>query len=467
MHKNKIIQVLKSLSPKELREADKFVRSPIHNRHEQVAVLFQYLRKHLNGSEKAFDRERIFKHLFPNETFDMQKVHHVSSYLLKVLEEYLSWSEWRKDESNYGLYLMRAYSGHKLEGQFTTTLSKTKKSLENNFRRDAHFHQLHYQFQFEEYNFARRQGRTRDFNLQQLADSQDIAFLVEKLKNACLLLSHQAVTKKNYDQSFLEVILEFLQGNKLLNTPAIAMYYHGLLALSDIQNEQSFLELKKLLVEEEGTFEISELRDLFILAINYCIRRLNMDDQSYLREVFDIYQAGLKIDVFLDNGELSPWTFNNIAQSGLRLKEFEVVEEFILQYNSFLPNDQRDNCFNLNFAWLHYGKKNYRDAMQLLLQMDLRKDILMACGVRTLFARMYYELNEYDTLASHLQSFKTFIKRKKALAYHRAPYLHFIQYLQKISQGKFNGKQTKENLAKEINETKVAAKEWLLEQLNN
>lgn len=466
MHKNKVVKIIRSFSPAEVRQLDKFVRSPIHNQHEDVTRLFQYIRKHLTGGERALRRQNVFKYLFPDEEFDMQKVHHVSSYLLKVIEEFLAWKEWRKEKTEFGLQLMRAYSYHKLDMQFKNCHKKTLQAHLKQPLRDAQFYQQMYSLQFEEYNYARTLGRTREFNLQHLSDSQDTAFLVEKLKNACLLLSHQAVTKTTYDTRFLKVILKFLEGHQLLDTPAVSIYYHAYLALSDVKNEHSFDQLKNMLVTQKSAFQIGELRDLYILAINYCIRRLNSGNQAYLREVFDIYQAGLETNVFIDNGVLSPWTYNNIVQSGLKLREFQVVEDFILKYKDFLPENQRDNFFNFNFAWLHYGKKEYRTAMQLLLLMDISNDVLTACAVKTLSARMYYEQGEFETLNNHLQSFKVFIRRKKILAYHRELYMNFIQFLQNLAQQSWNGKRKDSALVDAIRHTKVvAAKEWLLEQV--
>jgi hypothetical protein len=148
------------------------------------------------------------------------------------------------------------------------------------------------------------------------------------------------------------------------------------------------------------------------------------------------------------------------------LGAFDTIENFILKYKDALPEKQRDAFFNYNYAWFFYQKKNYGKAMTLLAKTESSKDVLINCTAKTLLARMYFEQQEFESLNSLLQSFKVFINRKKALAYHRTPYLHFIKFLQKIIHAQFQPNFSKQALVQDISGTKVAAKEWLLEQLN-
>ncbi|MBK8563319.1 MAG: hypothetical protein IPN76_08215 [Saprospiraceae bacterium] len=185
MQKNKVVIVLKSLSAEEMRQLDKFIKSPVHNRHEEVVRLFQYLRKHLHGSERALEKERVYESLFPKTPFDMQKVHYISSYLLKVVEEYLAWKEWRGNEVGFGLSLMKSYNAHRLELAHKSSLNWTQEQHQTQPLRDAHHYLQSYQLYAQEYLAAKAMGRTKDFNLQQLIDAQDIAFIIDKLKNGC------------------------------------------------------------------------------------------------------------------------------------------------------------------------------------------------------------------------------------------------------------------------------------------
>ena len=465
MAKIKIIELIKSLSSEELRILDKFVKSPIHNKHEKVIKLFSYIRKNIAKPSDRIYGEKLFKTVFPNEPIEMQRLHYVSSYLQKTVEEFLAWREWKKDSVEVGINLTKALRKHKIGNQFQKCLSITNERNLSQPLRDATYYHNRYRLLLEDFRYANLFGRTKNLNLQELADTQDIAYIVEKLRNASLLLSHQAVTKQEYDQGLLPYILVFLKNSDYLKIPSVTVYYHAYLSMSDQNNESSFLKLKTALFEQSTSFEIEELKGLYIIAINFCIKKLNTDNLNYRREVFEIYQAGLKYNIFFNNEEFSPWTYSNIVQVGLMLGEFGVIEKFIKKYKEYLPKKKMEAYYSYNYAWFFYQKKDYQNAMQLLLKTDYGGDILISCTAKTLLTRMYFELKELDSLESLLNSFKMFIRRKKMLAYHKDPYLKFIQFVQRISIPNYTDKYSMEILRQEIANSNVAAKEWLLEQV--
>lgn len=462
MHKNKVILLLKSLSTEEIRQLDKFVCSPVHNQHEEVIRFFQYVRKYLHNGERALKRENVFAQLYPGEAFDMQRIHYLSSYLLKVLEEFLAWREWRRDEATFQLYLLRAYHQHRLDNHFESTFEKARTTLEKIPYRDLGYLQQNYRLELEQLNYSRNRSSKHEIRLQELSDAQDIAYIAEKLRNACILISNQAVVKATYDTGLLEQVIHFLQNHRYLEIPAIAIYYYASRALANAQDDEAFRELKNWLTHQRKLFNINELHEIYIFAINYCIRRMNSGEEHFTKEVFDIYQMGLETDAFNQNGIMTPRTYSNIIMAGLRLDEYDWVEKFILEYKNALPEKQREGFFNYNLARLHYERKNYKKAMPLLLQMEY-EDVLLTCLGKILLVKMQFELNETEALHSHLQSFKTYVRRKKMLGYHRDSSLNFIYFIGKLMQSPVLHP---ERLQQEILETKVVAeKNWLLEQL--
>jgi hypothetical protein len=417
----------------------------------------------LHGGQRALQKEQVFAHLFPGEAFNMQKVHYISSYLLKTVEEFLAWQEWRKDEGNYLLSLMKSYQAHNQEHLFENTAGKLDKHLSGSPYRDVGYLRKHYELELERFNFKRTQSTAVEFRLQELSEAQDTAFVAEKLKNACILLSNQAVSKTTYDTGLLDTILPYLENHKLLQNPAVAFYYYSIKTVINFQDDASFGELKKLLHEHLGYFNKNELYDIFIFAINFCIRRLNNSEHNFYQEVFDIYSLGLGAGALLQNDTMTPRTYSNIIMSGLKLGEFDWVKAFIFDYKHALPDKLRDGFFNYNLARYYYEINNYGEAMPLLLQMDY-EDVLLTCLGKILLAKMYYEQTEIDSLNSLLASFRTYVNRKKMLGYHKESTLNFIHFTSKLLQGKPNGNFA--FLQKEIGETKVVAeKEWLLAQL--
>ncbi len=465
MKNSKVVRILKALEPEELRQLGKFLRSPIHNRREDVVRLYEYILGWLKGQRKSLQPARAAKAVFGKPLENAQELHYVASYLLKVVEGFLAWREWQSDEVTQRYYLMRAYRKRHLDKPFLRTAAQTRAAHDRQPLRDISYHYRRYQMMLEQYEQAHKLGRIAEFNLQELVYAQDTTFIAEKLKNACILLSHQAVTRKDYDTGFLPQVLQYLESRpSLLEVPAIALYYYSFKALSDVEEDRHFERLKALQQTHRLLFPLDELQSFYTIAINYCIRRINRGDERFLQEVFDLYRSGLEEGVFLDRGVISPFTYTNIIFAGTRLKAYNWVERFIHRYREHLPPEQCEDLFHYNLARFHYEKGDYERAMPLLQRIEY-KDLLHNCVAKTMLAKMYYELRELDSLSSLLQSFSVFLYRAKKLGYHRENFLNFVRSLRRLLSLPPN-RQAADQLRAKIESTlRITEKNWLLQQL--
>ncbi|MEZ4948529.1 MAG: hypothetical protein R2784_03925 [Saprospiraceae bacterium] len=466
MAANKVVLVMQTLDKKDLKLLDKFVRSPIYNQHEDVIRLFDYLKNALHDGNGSLSNEAIFSVLFPDQAFEVQKLHYVNSYLLKTIESYFAWKEWQDDEMENSLYLLRAYRNRKIDDQFERTYRQIEKKLFNQPYRNLQHHSLEYRLRIEQIK-AESNRRGSDLHLQELSDAQDTWFAVEKLYNASTMISHQAVVKKEYDMGLLYPILDFLEDSKLMEVPAVSLYFHAFKALADLENEKDYRQLKSAIEKYRERFPQSELRSLFLAALNFCIRRNNRGEKEYLRDMFELYQLGLDSEVFLENGILSRWTFRNIVSVAIQLGEYEWTKKFIEEFSDYLAEDHRSGTVNLNLAFYYYSIGDFDNAMPMLMQAD-HDDILHNLFAKLLQSKMLYELDDYDALESMLQSFKTYIHRKKVIGYHRSNYLNFIKYLQKVMSVNYYDKEKMEKLKGEISgEKNIVEKEWLLQRVES
>ena len=437
----------------------------MHNRYQDVIELFSFLKKHLNGKKDKLDKERIFHYLFPNKPFGAKKLHYVNYYLLKVTEEFLAWQEWKEDKVSQQIYLIKSYNKHGLGQPVQKSFEQAVELQEKLPFRNATYYWQKYQLHFGQINHYKTLRRNVDFNLQEFSELIDISFIAEKLKSSCAMISHQSVTKKNYDMGLLNYVFDYIEQNDLLVHPAIPIYYYAYKALSDHETVSNFLELKKLLFANEAKFETSELSDIYLAAINFCIKRWNQGDREIMEEIFELYRAGLQVAVFLDNGTLSRWSYNNIIIAGLLRKEYEWVKKFIYDYAQLLPEKHREGSFNFNLAKYYYEVGEYDKAMPLLLQMEY-DDLLHTMGAKIILAKMYYELSEIEALDNLIKSAQAFIHRKKVMGYHKEVYLSIFGLLKKLMNTNAYNKVALQQLKTEITNTKqLPEKDWLLEQV--
>ncbi|MEM9824652.1 MAG: hypothetical protein AAF985_26430, partial [Bacteroidota bacterium] len=403
--------------------------------------------------------------LFPTQAFQDVKIRLLMSDLFKLLEKYLSYINQEQKEETHKIDLASIYRKRKLPKHFEKTIRQIKNHQQKQAIRDNEYYDRLYQIQLEEYEFHSSLNRTEVFNLQALSDTIDLAYLSKKLKRVCFLLSHQSVYKTEYDFGLLHGILNQIEDSDYLQVPAVAVYYYGIFLLKGQEKAAHFTTFKQLLFDQGHCFPHTEIRDLYLLALNYCIKKVNAGAIGFIQEGLDLFKMGLEKELLVENGLLSRFSYNNIVALGLRNKEYDWIEQFINQYRSKLDRKFRERTYSLAMARLQYERKAYSEALQHLQKAEY-KDLLTNLIAKTLQVKIFYELKEFDLLESHLQTLKTFIRRKKAISYHQQNYLNLVRYTQKLLKLNPYDKKAKETLKVAIeNEEILSERNWLLQQL--
>ena len=466
MAKGKLIEMFGQLDDSQLRQFNQFVRSPFFNRHQQVIQLFEYLRKHKNGQFVSVTEEKMYARLFPAQPFDAAKLNHVKNYLVRVLETYLSWYTLQESELKQSRELADGLVHIGMDHLAQKQLRKSLKLLESSDLRDEAYYRNQYEINLKDFELQIKSGkRDRDFNLQRLTDSLDIAYIAEKLKMACILLAHQTIARKEYDTGLLDFLNTFLKDHPFLEEPTIRIYYHAYLSLTQPDVPENLNLLIDSIYKYSHLFKVADLRNIYLMAINSCIRRSNKGQEEYLQPLFRLYRSGLESKVLLENGMLTSWTYKNAASAGLKLKEYEWVFDFIHDYKDYLPFSEQEPFFHFNLAKYYFEQKEFDKAMPLLSREEYA-DLLTNLAAKMMLTKMYYEEGEFEALSSLLASIKKFIYRKKVLGYHKDHYLAIIAYIYKMLDMPTTDRAAWRALRNEIALSKVTEKDWLLEQID-
>ncbi len=466
MNNSLLVRAIQQLPAKEIRGLVEFVRCPLFNRRDEVSRLCEYLAATIGQpAQQAFAAERLFDAAFPDELYHNRRLRHVMSYALDVLRHYLALIEWQSDKVECQQTLVRALRNRGMDKLFDKALDRAANQGEKRNVRDAqhHFHQ--YQLHQEKLEHKARRERSANLNLQPLPDELTIFYVSEMLRHACSALMHQAVAGQTYHMQLLDAILGVAERGEMLETPAVAVYYHAYRMLQSPEEDGPFEQLKRLLAQHEARFGQIEMRGLYLMAINGCIRRMNAGKRVYIQEAFDVYRAALERNFLTENGFLSTFTFKNIIRIGAALDELDWTEAFIEQHRNSLHPRERDNAYRYNRAFLYFQKADYTQAMPLLQQVDF-EDPLNNLHARRMLVRSYYELDEQDALESLLQSFGAFLNRQKNLGYHQELNMNFVRFMLRLIRLVPSEEESRASLYKDIAaEKQVAEREWLLEKL--
>lgn len=427
MEKSTLLTLLRAFSPIEIREVRKFLQSPFFNQRQDIILLFEHL---IAGDETT--KTSAWISVFGKDIrFEEQKLRLLMSYLHSLLEHYIAVKELLSNNLGTQLQLVKAYRKRKMPTAFERARKNLSKAIEAQPLRNANYHEHLYFLDWEAHQVAYPQNPTDVTLLRSASKSVDTAFLAKKLQIVCLLAAHQTVYKSDAEEGWEEELVERAEQGEFASLPAVAVYLHCYRMLRNPSEEIHFQRFKVILLDDGERFSTEELHGLFILAINYCVRKLNAGNSPYYREALDLYKVGLAKNYLLEDDILSRFTYHNIVAIGLQVGEIDWVRFFINEYKNRLERRYRESVFSFNLARLAYAERNLHHVLELLQKANYR-DPLHNLAAKTLLLKTYFELNELDTLQSLLDAMRNYIQRKRVLGYHRTNYLNIIRYAEKI-----------------------------------
>jgi hypothetical protein len=302
-----LLSILQKISPTDHRALRKFIASPFANLRADVSQLYDFIEKHRELSPASLTREAAHEAVYPGQPFDDKQLRRLMSYLLKVVENYLTQTERMADGRQNDIALAAAYRKLGLEKHARQALEAAAAAKKNEQGRDFQHYETQYLLEAESLAFSESARRTAPRNLQAVNHSLDLAYLAKKLRQSCVALSHQAVANVEYDLGLLGLVLGYLDANDLPEQhPAIGLYFYFYQAATT-GVETYFEKLKAGILRHGSTLTTSELRLIYLLAINYCIRRINEGAVRFNQDLFELYSAALQSDVLLEKWAVEPF----------------------------------------------------------------------------------------------------------------------------------------------------------------
>jgi hypothetical protein len=464
-----LTDILPALTASERLALRKWLASPFVNHRTDVLKLYKILEYALESNRlHKVSKAKVWRRIYPGEPFDRDRINHLFSFLLKKIERFLAFAEWENDVDGLvqRLYLCRALRKRGLPAAFERHAERLEAVLNASpHRHAAHFlvrHQLAGQ-RFHHGAVARRGGREE---ARQAVEALDRYYAIENLGWACTLQSLQTLSSEPLPFSPLTApVLELAEQAPVDDNSAATILYESFQLLAAPEPEPHFERLKLLLLERSDVFPGAESRDQYMAAINYCIRRHNRGDRTYTREAFDLYRIALDRGVLVENGRMPAYTYTNINLLAHVAGESVWALGFLERYRPALPAAERDNTYRYNLAFHHFRGGRYGAVLDLLQQVEF-SEVFVSLDVRKMLLRSYFELGEYAALDSLLASFRTFLRRRHELGYHRESYLNLLKFTKKLVRAVHASPRRRKMLADAIRaERAVAEREWLLQKV--
>lgn len=417
----------------------------------------------------------VFEQLFPGRRYDNDALNYVFSFLSKQIEAFIAWEEiTRAEDTQYEILIARALRRRGVTAAFERKIAALEKMHAENSQRNAAWHLLQYEIRHEKLAYQSVHGLHAAAELEAVGDSLTQFFLHENIRLSATALSHKSLFGKSVQVPLSEAALEEAQGlfaGSEGNKPerrgvSLEIVWRSFQAQHAPEDEQNFERLKILLAGHTSLFDADEYRDFYRAAINFALRRHNRGERPrYTGEALALYREALEKGFLFESGRLPPAAYNNINRLAGLLDERAFALDFLERYAPFLPTGQRENLYRFNLAIYHYLAGDYRRVPELLQTFEFT-DVYMNLHAREMLLKSYFELEEWQALASLCDSFYTYLRRKKDLGYHRTTFLNLIKYIRKaMKPGNFRSDKAA-RLARKIKaEEYMAGRDWLLEKL--
>ena len=465
---NRVFSTLSQMPNEDLKRLQKFMASPIFNQSKSLSKLCNLLTQLVQKGKKGFYKEKTWAKIYPDKPYNDVNFRKSCSDLLALIEQFFSLEMYLKDKNRQFINQIEYLSSNKIESLYNGVISKN----ENVFKEKTYKTQDDYYFF---YSFEKTYYKLMDFdvkanpklNIEKISENLDIFYLIDKLKMICNTLVQKLRSRVDYDLNDINAILMLCQKYDLGKHPELAIYYHSYRTLTDGDNHEHYFRLKSLLEINAQYLSQNEAIEILDTALNYCIGRVNKGDKKFLQEYFDLFMNAINRGVFIENGELATWRFNNIVVMGLRLGRLDWADEFVEKNKKLLPNDVRQNIVKFNLARISSYKKDYQTVLDLVRDIEY-DDIIINLISKTMIVFAYYEMDEYEPLDSFIESFRTFINRQKDIQPGlKRGYLNLLGFTRRLM--KLNSRD--KNVITKLREDIIAAKantvnqEWLLEKL--
>ncbi len=459
MQQSKLIQLLKSLSKKEFKEFQGYVSSEFFNKNQQLIRLLDHL-SHYQGyfDTSKLDKEVFFKKHYPTEKLEEQKFRYLQSDLTKLLEDFIAYSQYSKDNFQRKYFLLEALNQRNQDKYFLQELDAIKEQNDNSpFRDSVYYFNQHKISELSYQHTSEKRNRAFDSSLQEVIDNLEITYLARGFRYYCEMINRRNILSVEYNLSFFDEMVKYLNNAIFDFVPAIRIYRLIHKALTEPDNQENYEELLKCLNENSHLFSKTEQRGMYVFAQNYCIKRINRGEPGALKQIFDLYQAMVDRDLIYEGNYVSQPDFKNIVTTGLRLGEVEWVSGFIEEFRGKLNPEFSENAFTYSMAWVHFTRREFDKALRMLLRVEFN-DVYYHLDSKSLLMKVYFEMEEFDAFFSLVDAFKIYLRRNKFISeFQRETYHNFILLLNKLMKVKLRNNAMSLALHEEVCSTKPAA----------
>ena len=477
MHKDSLISLLKTLSQKDTKNLLAFLKSPYFNNSDTLFKLYIYLKKsYPHFEDKRLQKNWVFKHLFPNETYNEKKLKRKVAELKKLIEQYLVIDTLQQEELLQERLLAQSLISRSY-GMLEIYYAKIQKKRAKMPIQFMDYYQEQFRINYMLYFHPESLKYKADIeSVQKMTQNLDNAYFITKLRCFAECYARKWALGENSKFILLKEIKILVQ-RQLASENPLATIYLNIINLYETEdnNYALFKQVKDLFLQNLTLIPQKEQPSILSLLINFAYHHYNRGTKNYLAEALSLYNKGLNHQMLLYKNTINNATFLNIVIAAAILKQVKMAKGFMNKYGSKLRPPSQQDIFYISSAFLAFHQGHFIEAYNLLNNSNLRK-FRYALLEDSLSIRCEYELlsksdpfEQEDKLLKKINNFKRLISRTPNLSSkNKQAYTSFgtIIYQLTIYKGEQTNTSSLQALKNKIlKQPIVTARFWLLDKV--
>ena len=327
MYNAKLIQLLKKIDKKELKEFTSYLNG-LYSKHSFPLTLFEHIAQyHPDYTHKKLDLDYI-----ASTVFDKQKPKRISNEANKILnwlKEFLVWNHLQKSKRSlkYQQILLEEYRSRELESFMKKTLNSIDTQLENatSFGDMLSSIEIYHQAYFE--RLSQEQKIDRNYLNQLLSYTETLHELIQ------LKYTSEAIVRKQVFGEDEPKILEISTEN---SSNIILDNYRNLYTSIRTSNLVGFRKGIAFFKENVLNTPIDEQRFMIACLISGMAKPIREGNLNYIEIALDLYLFGLDNQILITGGYITNNMFSNIVSLAIAARKHQFAHNFVEKYSKYL-----------------------------------------------------------------------------------------------------------------------------------
>lgn len=425
---SKLLRNLSKLPGRERVRFRDYVDSPFFNTHPCTRVLAH----HLLAPEtdwRSLTKRGLSEVLYPGKPVSETAVSNVMSYLMKLLEGFLT-QLGLEASGQEDILMFRAAHQRQMTKFVSLGLKKVRKAEVKTQRRGSHQLMRTYLIDLLRYETLRQEERhLADKSLKEVLNVLDNWYQAIKLEKNCELM---AMTETGEGRATIPPDLESqIERQSDEEPPLISIYRKCLLTIIRPDQPEHYFALKTMIGTHRPYLPEEDQVRIIRHLLNYCAKKINQHELSYRKEMFDLYKQAISNGMILKGGIIYQITYSNIVSLACFLGDFEWAISFIETYRKHLLKEARQNAYKFNLAKVILFQGRYYEALDMLGSVKFT-NFFYQLRSRLYQIIAYYELREFSMVDSSIENLRLYMIRSREAAKFRKSGNRFVRFTRSL-----------------------------------